>query len=78
LRLAEVAGEGSNPSSRNPIKALHAQISPNPPSGSTVNGIFQAVLPAHLQIDTKAGPLSEAEKTWNAQSGKSRIVFTLS
>ena len=54
------------------------QISPNPPSDCTVNGIFQAVVPAHFQIDTKAGPLSEAEKTWKAQSGKSRIVFTLS
>lgn len=56
----------------------HSQISPNPPSGSTVNGIFQAVFPAHLQINTKADPLSEAEKTGNAQSGKSRIVSTLS
>jgi hypothetical protein len=78
LRLTVAAGEGSNQSSRNPIKTLHAQISPNPPSGSKVNGIFQAVVPAHLQIDMKAGPLSEAEKTWNTQSGKSRIVFTLS
>jgi hypothetical protein len=56
----------------------HSQILPNRPSGSTVNGIFQAVFPAHLQINTKADPLSEAEKTWNAQSGKSRIVFALS
>ena len=43
-----------------------------------MNGIFQAVVPAHLQINTKSAPLSEAEKTWNALSGKSRIVFTLS
>ena len=43
-----------------------------------MNGIFQAVVLAHLQINIKASPLSEAEKTWNAQSGKSRIVFTLS
>ena len=43
-----------------------------------MNGISQAVVPAPLQIDTKAGPLSEAEKTWNAQSGMSRIVFALS
>jgi hypothetical protein len=35
------AGEGSNQSSRNPIKALHPKISPIPQSGSTLNGIFQ-------------------------------------
>jgi hypothetical protein len=74
-----MAGEGSNQSSRNPVKALHAQISAKPPSGSTVNGIFRAVIPAHIQINTKtAGPVSEAEMTWNGQSAKSRIVFTLS
>jgi hypothetical protein len=61
LRLTVAAGEDSNQSSPNSIKALHAQISPNPPSGSTVNGIFQAVVPAPLQINTKAGLLSEAE-----------------
>lgn len=55
--------KGSNQSSPNPIRALHAQIPPNPPSRSTVNGIFQPVVPAHLQINTNAGPLSEAEKT---------------
>jgi len=43
-----------------------------------MNGIFQAVVPAHVQINTKAGPLSEAEETWNPQSCKSRIVFTRS
>jgi len=78
LRLTEAAGEGSNQSSRNPINALHSQISPNPLSGWTVNGIFQAVVPTPLQINTTAGPLSEGKKTWNAQSGRSRIVFTLS
>jgi hypothetical protein len=78
LRLSDVPGEGSNQSSRNPIKALHAQIPPNLPGSSTVNDTFQAVVPDHLQINTKAGPLSEAEKTWNVQSGMSRSVFTLS
>jgi NADPH:quinone reductase-like Zn-dependent oxidoreductase len=43
-----------------------------------VSSVFQAVIPAHLQINTKTVPLSEVEKTWNANPGKSRIVFTLS
>ncbi|MGA7791442.1 MAG: hypothetical protein WCA19_00295 [Candidatus Acidiferrales bacterium] len=54
MRLTDVEGAGSNQSSRNPIKALHARISPDPPIGFTVNGIFQAVVPARLQITIKS------------------------
>jgi hypothetical protein len=44
---------------------------------SAVENVFQAVIPAHLQIKTKTVPLSEVEKTWNENFGKSRIVFVL-
>jgi NADPH:quinone reductase-like Zn-dependent oxidoreductase len=44
---------------------------------SAVNNVFQAVIPAHLLIHTKTVPLSEVEKTWNADPGKCRIVFAL-
>ena len=44
---------------------------------SSVENVFQAVIPAHLQIKIKTVPLSDVEKTWNAEPGKSRIVFTL-
>jgi hypothetical protein len=73
-----VAREGSNQSSRNPIEAPYTEIPPNPPSGSKVNSVFQAVIPVRLQINTKDVLLSEVEKTLNPDCGKSRIVLTLS
>ena len=42
---------------------------------SAIRGVFQAVKPAKLRINTKPVPLSDVEKTWNADPGKSRIVF---
>ena len=45
---------------------------------AAVSSVFQAVLPANLHINTKTVPLSDVEKAWNADSGKSRIVFVVS
>lgn len=42
---------------------------------SAINNVFHAVVPAHLQINTKNIPLSEVEQAWNADFGRSRIVF---
>jgi hypothetical protein len=78
LAQMKVAREGGNESSRNPIKVPYTEISPNPPNGSTVNSVFQAVIPVRLQINTKTAPRSEVEKTLIADSGKSRIVLLLS
>jgi NADPH:quinone reductase-like Zn-dependent oxidoreductase len=50
---------------------------PLPRLRSAVNSVFQAVIPAHLRINTKTVTLSEVEKTWNSESGGSRIVFAL-
>ena len=38
--------------------------------------VFEATLPARLQIATKAVPLSEVDEHWSAP-GKPRVVFTL-
>jgi NADPH:quinone reductase-like Zn-dependent oxidoreductase len=43
---------------------------------ASVKNVFEAALPAALQIATKAVPLSEVEAYWNAP-GKPRIVFTI-
>ncbi|MBJ7599079.1 MAG: alcohol dehydrogenase [Candidatus Nephthysia bennettiae] len=39
--------------------------------------VLQAVVPGGLQIDTTAVPLADVEKTWNANSGRSRLVFVV-
>ena len=44
-------------------------------SGAAIRGVFQAVNPAKLKIYTKAVPLSQVEKTWNADTGPDRVVF---
>jgi NADPH:quinone reductase-like Zn-dependent oxidoreductase len=44
---------------------------------SAVRNVFQSVIPANLKINTKAVPLSAVEKTWDEESGKSRVVFTM-
>jgi NADPH:quinone reductase-like Zn-dependent oxidoreductase len=41
-----------------------------------VKSTFEAAIPAQLRIATKAVPLAEVERYWNAP-GKPRIVFTL-
>jgi NADPH:quinone reductase-like Zn-dependent oxidoreductase len=43
---------------------------------SAVKSVFEATVPAGLQIATKAIPLSEVEAYWSAP-GKPRIVFTI-
>jgi hypothetical protein len=41
-----------------------------------IKGVFEATIPAKLQIATKAVPLSGVEEHWNA-AGKPRVVFTI-
>jgi hypothetical protein len=43
---------------------------------ASIKNVFEAALPAALQIATKAVPLSEVEAYWSAP-GKPRIVFTM-
>jgi NADPH:quinone reductase-like Zn-dependent oxidoreductase len=37
----------------------------------------QAVVPGKLRIETTAVPLADVQKTWNGDSGKSRLVYTV-
>ena len=39
--------------------------------------VFQAILPAKLEVETLIVPLADVEKTWNAESGRSRVVFVI-
>ena len=41
-----------------------------------IESVFEAAIPARLQIATKTVPLSEVEEYWSAP-GKPRVVFTL-
>jgi|SRR5580698_10585479 NADPH:quinone reductase-like Zn-dependent oxidoreductase len=41
-----------------------------------IKSVFEAAIPARLQIATKTVPLSEVEECWSAP-GKPRVVFTL-
>ena len=41
-----------------------------------IKGVFEATIPAKLQIATKTVPLSEVEEYWSAP-GKPRVVFTI-
>jgi NADPH:quinone reductase-like Zn-dependent oxidoreductase len=41
-----------------------------------IKGVFEATVPAKLQIATKTVPFSEVERYWSAP-GKPRVVFTL-
>jgi NADPH:quinone reductase-like Zn-dependent oxidoreductase len=45
---------------------------------ASIQQVMQAVVPGKLQIETTAVPLTDVEKTWNANFGKSRLVYTLS
>ncbi|HEY0197890.1 MAG TPA: zinc-binding alcohol dehydrogenase family protein [Rhodanobacter sp.] len=44
---------------------------------AAIGHVFDAVGPAKLQIATRPVPLSAVEETWDADSGKSRAVFTV-
>jgi len=44
---------------------------------AAINHVFEAAGPANLQIATKSVPLCTVEENWNADSGKSRLVFTV-
>lgn len=44
---------------------------------SAIQNVLQAVIPAQLRINTTIVPLSDVEKTWNADFGKSRVVFVM-
>ncbi len=43
----------------------------------SIGKVFEAVVPAKLQIATKSVPLSAIAETWENASGKPRIVFTI-
>jgi NADPH:quinone reductase-like Zn-dependent oxidoreductase len=43
----------------------------------SIRNIFEAVVPAGLKIETKVVPLADVEKTWEAATGKPRIVYTI-
>ena len=44
---------------------------------ASVGSVFEAVVPAKLQIATKTVSLSAIEETWESASGKPRVVFTI-
>lgn len=44
---------------------------------AAISHVFAAVDAAKLKIAIKPAPLAAVEETWNADSGKSRIVFTI-
>jgi len=44
---------------------------------SSANDAIQAVIPGKLKIETTAVPLADVEKSWNANFGKSRVVFVV-
>ncbi len=44
---------------------------------NAIHKVFQAARPANLQVNTQTVPLSEVEKTWNANTGDSRVVFVI-
>ena len=43
----------------------------------SIRNVFDAVVPAKLQIATKTVPLSAIEETWKKAPGKPRVVFTI-
>lgn len=43
---------------------------------AAIQSVFEATIPARLQIATKTIPLSQVKECWSA-SGKPRVVFTL-
>lgn len=50
---------------------------PFPKLLDSIRSVFEVVLPAKLQIATKAVPLSAIEETWEDAPGRPRIVFTM-
>ncbi len=44
---------------------------------NSIRNVFEAVVPANLQITTETVPLSAIEQTWDGAPGKPRIVFTI-
>lgn len=51
---------------------------PFPSLLGAVRGVFQAAIPAHLKINIKTIPLSLVNQAWHEDSGKARVVFTMS
>jgi len=50
---------------------------PFPKLLDSIRNVFDAVVPAKLQIATKTVPLSAIEETWEDAPGKPRVVFTI-
>jgi NADPH:quinone reductase-like Zn-dependent oxidoreductase len=44
---------------------------------AAVKNVFEAVVPARLQIATRVVPLSQVEETWEKAGGKPRVVFAI-
>lgn len=44
---------------------------------NAIHKVFEAARPANLQVHTKAVPLADVEKTWNADTGGDRVVFVI-
>jgi len=42
-----------------------------------IGALLKAVVPAKLQIDAEAVPLTDVETAWNQETGERRLVFTL-
>ncbi|HMD39092.1 MAG TPA: zinc-binding alcohol dehydrogenase family protein [Candidatus Acidoferrum sp.] len=50
---------------------------PLPALLAAVHNVFQAASAANLKVNTKIVPLADVETAWDADSGKSRIVFVV-
>ena len=62
-----------------PIAIMGSGIGSVPLKGfnEAVSDVMQAVAPGKLQIETTVVPLADVEKTWNENTGKSRVVFVV-
>jgi NADPH:quinone reductase-like Zn-dependent oxidoreductase len=86
VRFVHVGGASGEPSIDLPGAALRSSAIVLMGSGlksvrssvllGAIKSVFEAAIPARLQIATKTVPLSEVEEHWSAP-GKPRVVFTL-
>jgi len=44
---------------------------------TAISDVMETVIPGKLEIETTAVPLADVEKSWNADFGKSRVVFVV-
>jgi NADPH:quinone reductase-like Zn-dependent oxidoreductase len=62
-----------------PIAIMGSGIGSVPLKGlmEAASDVMQAIVPAKLQIETTTVALADVEKTWNENTGKSRVVFVV-